>query len=564
MFSQHGFGAVMARWPWALAAALVAGACAVPALARDRPTLVVAIVVDQLSADLFDRYRNQFTGGFSRLVSQGVVFPSGYQGHAATETCPGASTILTGSHPARTGIVANNWIDPQVQRADKLVYCAENPDAPSTTGQGYQVSAHNLRVDTLGDRLKAADPASRVVAVAGKDRLAVMLGGHKVDQLWFWASDRFRTAGPQGRPDDDLPAAVRRANRAARAAIDAPSPRVIPQPCRDRIDPAPLFPAEATLPAKPRPGDVRAFRTSAALDRVTATLALDLADDMALGKGAATDVLAIGLAATDYVGHATGAGSAEMCAQVMALDRLLGDLLDRLEKKGRSVALVLTADHGAPDAPERSRAQGDMRAERIDPRMLTAQINAAIHAQLGVDARARFIAQDNFSDIYLDRAVIRSVDDSSVRPVASVANIARKALKSVPQVDSVLTADELLRTAMPTGPVAQWTLKERARASFDPMRSGDLILLLKPMVTPLARPFPGVVATHGSPWDYDRRVPILFWWPDADPALLPTPVQTVDILPTLAAMVGLAVPADAIDGRCLALAQEGAWPCGAP
>ena len=71
-------------------------------------------------------------------MSEGVVFPSGYQSHNATETCPGHSTILTGSRPARTGIISNDWFDQSVARADKIVYCAEDPSvsrgaAPSIT-----------------------------------------------------------------------------------------------------------------------------------------------------------------------------------------------------------------------------------------------------------------------------------------------------------------------------------------------------------------------------------------------------------------------------------------------
>jgi hypothetical protein len=74
------------------------------------PKLVVAISIDQFSADLFAQYRQHFTGGFARLT-QGAVFPSAFQSHAATETCPGHSTLLTGAHPSRTGIIANNWFD---------------------------------------------------------------------------------------------------------------------------------------------------------------------------------------------------------------------------------------------------------------------------------------------------------------------------------------------------------------------------------------------------------------------------------------------------------------------
>ncbi len=71
------------------------------------PRLIVVISVDQFSANLFAEYRPQFRFGFARMAS-GAVFPSGYQSHSATETCPGHSTILTGARPARTGIIAND------------------------------------------------------------------------------------------------------------------------------------------------------------------------------------------------------------------------------------------------------------------------------------------------------------------------------------------------------------------------------------------------------------------------------------------------------------------------
>ncbi len=71
-----------------------------------QPKLVVVISVDQFAYDLYDRYKPSFTAGLKRL-GQGASFV-GYQAHVATETCPGHSTILTGAHPARTGIVANS------------------------------------------------------------------------------------------------------------------------------------------------------------------------------------------------------------------------------------------------------------------------------------------------------------------------------------------------------------------------------------------------------------------------------------------------------------------------
>src|SRR5437899_8037630 len=166
-------------------------ACAqAPATSSPGPKLVVVISVDQFSAALFNEYRSRFTGGLRRLAG-GVVFASGYQAHAATETCPGHATILTGDHPARTGIIANHWYDFAAPRQNKEIYCAEDESAPSFT-----VSSLHLRVPTLGDRMKQAGAASRVVIVSGKDRSAAMMGGRSFDERWWWQDQRFVQNGP--------------------------------------------------------------------------------------------------------------------------------------------------------------------------------------------------------------------------------------------------------------------------------------------------------------------------------------------------------------------------------
>src|SRR6195952_2312445 len=146
-------------------------AVAEPARAQPAaPKLVVTLVVDQFSAELFERYRASFTGGFKRL-SNGVTFVNGYQSHAATETCPGHSTILTGRHPAATGIVANTWFD---AKSGSSVYCVSVKGTADPDARGPQ----NLRVPTFGEWLKQAQPQARVISISGKDRAAIMMAGH--------------------------------------------------------------------------------------------------------------------------------------------------------------------------------------------------------------------------------------------------------------------------------------------------------------------------------------------------------------------------------------------------
>ena len=64
----------------------------------------------------------------------------------------------------------------------------------------------------------------------------------------------------------------------------------------------------------------------------------------------------------------------------------------------------------------------------------------------------------------------------------------------------------------------------------------------------------GTVSSHGSPWDYDRRVPIIFWRAGGEGRGQERfwPIRTVDIAPTLAAVLGIE-PQGEVDGRCVEL-----------
>jgi hypothetical protein len=127
----------------------------------------------------------------------------------------------------------------------------------------------------------------------------------------------------------------------------------------------------------------------------------------------------------------------------------------------------------------------------------------------------------------------------------------------------VFTAAELAAAPAPATSPEAWTLLERARASFYAPRSGDFVVLLKRGVVSVVTPAPGIVATHGSAWDYDRRVPMLFWRKGMTAFEQPSPVETVDIAPTLSALVGLPVAPGTFDGRCLDLDAGPGTTCGA-
>ena len=530
-----------------LAAAAALFATAAPAAP---PKLLVVISVDQFSANLFDEYRPQFTGGLARLAS-GTVFRNGYQSHAATETCPGHSTILTGDHPSRTGIIANSWVDQSVSRSDVTVYCVEDENQPGTSSIAYKVSPNHLLVPTLGELMKRRWPASRTVAVAGKDRAAVMMSGQRPDQRWYWDGKTFST-DLQGIA---VPRVVPKVQAAVAAALAQPRPVLEPPAyCQGK---ARVIPIEGG--GKPvgsgqlgrAAGDLNGFRASPEIDGDTLALAAGLVDEMQLGKRADPDLLAISLSATDYVGHTYGTEGEEMCLQLLELDREIGDFLSLLDSRRIDYAVVLTADHGANDIPERARLAGVANAARVQARLAPATLGQELVRKLGLSGPG-LLGSSSEGDIYIDRK-LKPADRKRLLAAAVAA------YRADPQVEAVFTASQIAKTPVPASPPDKWSLIQRARASYYPGRSGDFVVFLKRDITPIADTT-RYIATHGSPWDYDRRVPILFWRPGASGTTIEHSAGTIHIMPTLASMIGLPVPAGSIDGHCLSDVPDTACP----
>ena len=510
-------------------------------IAPEPPSLLVVISVDQFSADLFSEYRSHFTGGLRRMQSA-VVFPLAYQAHATTETCPGHSTILTGAHPARTGIISNDWIAPKLNREDKTVYCVEDETALGSSSRQYKVSHRHLLVPTLGERMKAINPRTRVVSIAGKDRAAVLLAGHQAEEVWWWDGKKFASYDVQQSGN-----AVEKANMSAAGSVAKASAAMdLPEMCISRSRKVDLQNDRQTGQGRfaRQAGDYSAFRNSPALDRAVLDLAADLAADLLLGSRPSPDILTIGLSATDFVGHVHGTAGSEMCINLLALDQALGLFFERLDATAVDYQVVLTADHGGLDFPERSSAQGAPDAARIGPALSAEAIGSAVASEMGLSSPVLYGGK--FADIWVSPQL-------NTTQRAKVKRLAIAKFHADPSVHSVFTREQILAQNMPTSAPDNWTLLERVRASFNAERSGDFYVVLKSQRTPIADHTGSYLAMHGSPWDYDRRVPILFWRKGMEAFEQPLAVATVDIVPTLASLINLKIPNQEIDGRCLDL-----------
>jgi predicted AlkP superfamily pyrophosphatase or phosphodiesterase len=275
------------------------------------------------------------------------------------------------------------------------------------------------------------------------------------------------------------------------------------------------------------------IRATPFIDEVVVAFALNGVQSLGLGAGPQTDLLAVSLSSTDYVGHRFGPDSREMHDQVLRDDRMIGVLLDSLYRLRDSsrVVVVLTSDHGVGSIPEVAAASTMPTARRVELYSLLPAVRARLRAA-SVDTNAVDLDQQL---VVVDRAAFRNASVSADSIIAWFAAAAR-AVPGVRRVDRfrTLLADSL------RDPVAR-----RWSHQLPPDAPVELVVTLDSLST-----WGGNVASHGSSYDYDSHVPVILYGAGVRPGRYADFVRTVDIAPTLAAITGTK-PTDRLDGVVL-------------
>jgi hypothetical protein len=530
----------------ALSTLLLSSAQARPAAAP--PRLVVMIAVDQLVPEQLQRLDRRFTGGFRRLLDEGAVFWRATVDYACTETGPGHATFATGRWPSAHGIVGNLYHD---RASGQVVYCVGDAEAGTVTSAGVEsgqgVSPARLVGDALPDLLARRHPGSRTVTVAGKDRAAVLMGGRAPDAALWWHAGRggFASSSAYG---EKLPefASVWNAQWRERArgwewrcdaAGDlaalgtAPDERAGEASRPGRTLPRTLPADDAALPL--------AVLYSPLLDFFTLELALLASDALELGKDEAVDCLGISLSACDILGHSFGPDSVEVTDLLLRVDRDLGRLFGALDEgvgKGRWIA-CLSSDHGVLDLPE-ALQQGGVGARRVKP----AEV-AALRASVAEAVRA---AHPELDGLELGFAELGFAFDEAPVRAAGVEPAELRALLAAAAEETRWVADAYTLEELEGADGDAWlTLYRRAR---HPGRGPDVALRPEPWLL-----FEFAEGTsHGSPYPYDRRVPLVFLGGRVAPQQRFDAASPTDAVPTLLALLGIDVP-PGLDGRVLAV-----------
>src|SRR5262245_14606175 len=116
-------------------------------IAPTQPKLLLVLAIDQMRFDYLTRFAPLYRGGLKTLLDRGAVFTEANYRHAATETGPGHSVILSGRHPSHSGIVANDWYDSYLH---KFVNVVDDPVQTPLGGEGRRASPTNAMSFTVG------------------------------------------------------------------------------------------------------------------------------------------------------------------------------------------------------------------------------------------------------------------------------------------------------------------------------------------------------------------------------------------------------------------------------
>ena len=535
-------------------AVLVLGA---PVIAASSvPRLVLQITVDQLRGDLPGRYADRLTeGGFRYMMNKGTWYIDAHYRHANTETAVGHATLATGADPSRHGIIANDWID---QKSGAFVYNTED-DRHHIIGREPKahggVSPRNLAASTFGDELVVHNGGrSRVFSVSVKDRGAILPGGHAGKAFWFSkSSGEFVTSTYYY---DDYPQWVKQWNAAKPAdAFKGKSWELLNDRSTyvhgrmdDRPYEADLKPLGRVFPHS-LGGDSKYFYLLLTLTPIGDMLTLDFAkallenEKLGQNENGAPDYLQISFSSTDYVGHLFGPSSLETEDNILRLDRTLAELFRFVDEKVGldKTLIVLSGDHGAPEAPEYMATMGLSTGRfAFDWFKSEGPLTEALKRKFGRDD---LISGHSHPYLYLNLEAIASAG----LDLAEVERFVADELMKIRGIAYAMTRSDLL-----AGRITESPVQNQIRRSFHPTRSGNIHMVpeqywfLHSTEEAEQMGIGSIAAIHGSPWAYDTFVPIFFAGHSVPAQIIGRRVAPTDIAATLAAYLGVKPPSGSV------------------
>lgn len=520
-----------------------------PLSAFEPPKLVVTIVVDQMRYDDWERSPRLFaTNGFRLLLEHGAFMTSAKYNYFPTVTGPGHATYLSGCGPDSHGIIGNDWYD---KRTGKDIYCCAdtNVTAVGTTNKS-QVSPRNFIGATVADQMRLRYN-SKVIGISLKDRGAILPAGKKPKGA-FWFDSKTASFITSTYYMTNLPAWVAEFNE-----------RKIPQSFVGKTWDR-LFDAKEYLFNDDEPGEGRLSKETNSLfihtiaastndvdavaqspfgDELVAQLAIAAIDGEELGQHGTPDLLCLSFSSTDMVGHTFGPWSHEIQDLTFRLDRQFEKLFNHIDEKIglANTLIVVTADHAVAPTPEFASSLG-LDGHRWDSGKFMTNLQSHLEDNFGAGNYFQ-VFKLSYNGLYLNHKTLHEKGLA----VSRISEVIREFVLGTGFFQACFTREQLLNGTAPG-----W-LGATVLNGYNPERSPDLVLIGKPYGLPGTGK---TGTTHGSPYAYDTRVPILFYGQAFKPGRYADEFYITDIAATLCAALRITEPPASIGKPAIRILAE--------
>lgn len=507
---------------------------------KERPKLVVGIVIDQMRYDYITRFYNRYgEGGFKRMMNEGFNCKNNHFNYIPTYTGPGHTSIYTGTTPKYHGIISNDWYDKEIKKG---VYCVQDDSVQSvgSSGSAGQMSPHRMKTTTFTDENRLfTQMQGKTIGIAIKDRGAILPAGHTANAAyWFqgqdegnWISSTFYM--------NELPKWVKDFNK--KHSVDSYlkvwntlydiSSYQESGPDLNNFEGGFNGKETATFPydlskLKDDNGGYDILKTTAYGNSLTADFAIEAIEAEQLGYDNITDILTVSFSSTDYIGHNFGVNSKEIEDTYLRLDldieRLLKALDDKIGKDNYTV--FLTADHAAINVPSYLQSV-KIPAGYFNSREFSRKIIGFMEETYKSSNLIESISNDQ---IFLNRKKIKELDLDLDDVQEAIVN----EIIDYKFIDKAYTATIMTTTSFSLG------IEQLIQNGFSQKRSGDVVFILDPAVISYGK----TGSTHGSAYSYDTHVPLLFFGKGIKQGETFQKTEITDIAPTMSALLNISYP----------------------
>ena len=503
----------------------------------EKPKLVVAIVVDQMRYDFLENLSDRYTeNGFNRLINEGYNCKSNFFNYVPTVTGPGHSSVSTGSTPMTHGIVGNNWFD---RKKNKSVYCTDDSDYDNIGGDDYtgNKSPNNLLVETFADINKLNNPKAKTISVGIKDRGSILMGGKNADAAyWYYGKEKAQWITSTYYMQN-LPTWVENFNQEDN--LEKYLNDWVPLNDISTYDNYEIDNNNFEKLFKGKDNSAFPYDTKSLMkhndcfdmiketpygNEMTTDFAIEAIINEELGKRGETDVLTISYSSTDYVGHSFGVASVETQDTYIRLDREIEKLLSFLDNElgENQYTLFLTGDHGVLEIPAFLTSNG-VNAMAISENDMKKEV--VKHLQTIFNLKVKDIIDDvDNNQIYLSDNEVKKLGLNKNNVIDELIKI----LESFDFISNAYSAEYIMNSKNLEG------YEKLIQNGFHKERSGDIALILKPNVIF----YDGKGTTHGSGYNYDTHVPLIFFGSGVKNGETLLTTEIPDIAPTISKLLG--------------------------